>query len=84
MDIATVIGLVAAVCSTFAIVPQVIKAIRTKETKSISLGMYIIVITGVLLWLTYGILKSDVPIILANVIGAILVSTMIFLKIKYG
>jgi len=52
----TVIGLVAAAFTTFAYVPQAVQTIKTKNTKSLSLLMYVIMTIGIVLWLSYGIL----------------------------
>ena len=52
MDPVTVIGLIAAACTTFAYVPQAVKTIKTKDTKSLSLIMYVIMTVGILLWLS--------------------------------
>lgn len=80
----TIIGLIAGICTTFAFVPQVIKTIKIKETKDISLLMYIIITTGILLWVIYGILIKDFPVILANSISFILATIILILKIKNG
>ena len=80
----TIIGLIAGACTTVSILPQVIKTIKIKETKDISLLMYIILILGLLLWTIYGILNKDVPIILANVFTLIFASIVLILKIKHG
>ena len=79
----TIIGLMAAACTTISFLPQAIKIIRTKHTKDLSLGMYTIFTTGILLWLIYGILVRDLPIIAANVITLILTFTILVLKIRY-
>ena len=65
----TLLGLIAATLTTIAFIPQVIKAWLSKSTKDISLIMYALVTTGILLWLIYGILISDIPLIFANVIS---------------
>ena len=83
MDLFTIIGLVAAVCTTISFVPQAIRIIKTKHTKDLSLTMYSILTTGVFLWLAYGILVKDLPIILANGITLIFTATILFLIIKY-
>ncbi|MEF8874854.1 MAG: SemiSWEET transporter, partial [Candidatus Thermoplasmatota archaeon] len=61
----------AATCTTISFLPQAIKVIRTRDTRSLSLPMYIILTTGVLLWLTYGILVNDIPVIAANTVTSI-------------
>jgi MtN3 and saliva related transmembrane protein len=82
MDFVKVIGFVAASLTTFAFFPQAIKVIRTRDTKSISLVMYIVVTVGLMLWLIYGILLNDLPLILANFITLIPAITILVLKIR--
>ena len=77
----TIIGLLAAVCTTIAFLPQVIKTVKTKKTKDISMLMYIILTTGILLWVVYGLLTIDLPIILANSITFVLALIVVMLKI---
>ena len=77
-----IIGLIAAVCTTFAFVPQVIKVWKTKQTKDLSLRMYSIMFLGILLWLVYGIIIDSLSIILANVVTATLVGTILVYVIK--
>lgn len=83
LDIFTLIGLIAATCTTVAFLPQTIRVIRTKQTRDISLGMYIIFSMGTFLWLTYGVMKEDLPIILANFITCGLSMVILRLKLKY-
>jgi len=78
------LGFVAAICTTISFLPQVIKIIKTKETKDISLLMYIILNIGIFLWLIYGFLISEPPIIVANGIVFILGLLILILKIKHG
>lgn len=78
-----ILGLAAAVISTVAFFPQVIKSWQTRETRDISIGSYALIVTGVLLWLMYGFLIDDFPLILANGITFILTSWILVLKIKY-
>ena len=83
MEIITIIGLAAAVCTTISFIPQIYKTIKTKNTKDISLGMYLVLLLGVLLWLTYGILDKSFPIIVSNLVALLLVLIMLVLKLKY-
>ncbi|MCK5169891.1 MAG: SemiSWEET family sugar transporter [Bacteroidales bacterium] len=83
MNLITILGLVAAACTTISFLPQAIKAVRTRQTKDISLGMYTLLTTGIVLWLIYGVIKNDLPIILANGITLVFAATILFLKIKY-
>ena len=60
------IGFIAGTCTTLSLVPQVVKTVRTSETKDISLFMFIILAIGLLFWIFYGVLIKEMPIILAN------------------
>ncbi len=83
MNLMTLIGLAAGFCTTAAFLPQVIKTWKSKSAKDLSLGMYSIFCTGVLLWLIYGIMISDLPIILANAITLILAVSILFFKLTF-
>lgn len=80
MDYIQIIGFGAAVLTTAANIPQAYKIIKTKSTKSISTITYSMLLIGFMLWITYGILDSDLPIILANGISALVTITILFLK----
>ena len=80
----TALGLLAACCTTLSFVPQVVKAVKTGRTADISLGMYAILTTGLLLWLVYGIMLRDLPLILANGVSAALSAVVLSMKIKNG
>ena len=77
-----IIGLIAAVCTTFAFIPQVMKVWKTKQTKDLSLRMYSIMFIGLILWLVYGIRIDSLSIIMANVVTATLVGTILVFIIK--
>ena len=79
----TLIGFLAATCTTLAFLPQVIKTIKSRQTKDVSLWMYLIFTTGLVLWLAYGILIKAPPIIIANVVTLILALWILVLKIKH-
>ena len=76
------IGYVAAALTTISFIPQLIQIIKTKDTKSISLPMYILFVIGIALWLVYGLLRMDWPIIIANIITLITASIILMYKIK--
>jgi MtN3 and saliva related transmembrane protein len=84
MDGTTLIGLIAALCTTASFLPQVIKTLRSKKTKDISLLMYAILTTGIFFWLVYGVLLKDFPLILANVISFSFAVCVLVLKIRHG
>ena len=63
-----VVGTLAAVLTTTAFFPQAIKIIRTRETGGLSLSMYLMLVSGVAMWLFYGLLIGSRPLIVANII----------------
>ncbi|MEJ2697307.1 MAG: SemiSWEET transporter [Candidatus Sulfobium sp.] len=84
MDTATIIGLAAGVFTTISFLPQVIKAWKSKSTRDISIGMYIVLGIGLLLWTIYGFAIESTPIIITNAVGLTLTLLVLLLKIKYG
>ena len=82
MSFAEIIGFVAATLTTLSFYPQAYKIIKTRDTASISLVMYSIINVGLILWLVYGLMIGDMPIILANAFTLITSLTILFLKIK--
>jgi len=81
MEQTTLIGLIAAFCTTAAFIPQVIQIIRTGNVDGISLQMYSIFTFGVSMWLIYGLIVQDLPMILANLITFILAASVLGLTI---
>ena len=84
MDSTTLIGLAAGVFTTISFLPQVIKAWKSKSTRDISAGMYVVLAVGLLLWVFYGFAINSAPIILTNAIGLTLTLLVLLLKLKYG
>ncbi len=82
METTTLIGLIAAFCTTAAFVPQVIQIIRTGNVDGISLQMYAIFTFGVAMWLTYGIIMQDLPMMLANLVTLILAAMVLGLTLR--
>ncbi|KAF0189017.1 MAG: hypothetical protein FD168_1236 [Desulfobulbaceae bacterium] len=83
-DWTTIIGLIAATCTTCSFLPQVVKIWRSKRTNDVSLLMYAILTTGLLLWLVYGLILKDIPLIVANSVSLTLSLCVLVLKIKHG
>jgi len=82
--ITTTIGVLAGICTTGSLLPQVIKTIKRRNTKDISLLMYVLLTIGVLLWVIYGLLIGEFPIVIANGISLLLTVSVLVLKIKHG
>ncbi|MBV5306572.1 MAG: SemiSWEET family sugar transporter [Desulfobulbaceae bacterium] len=83
-DWITIIGLIAATCTTCSFLPQVIKILQSKRTNDVSLLMYAILTTGLFLWLIYGLILKDIPLIVANSVSLALSLCVLVLKIKHG
>jgi MtN3 and saliva related transmembrane protein len=77
-------GYAAALCTTGAYVPQVMKVWRTRATKDISLKMFLVLVTGLALWLAYGVHKGELPLMLANGVTLALAGTILFFKLRHG
>jgi MtN3 and saliva related transmembrane protein len=77
----TLFSYCAATLTTVSFLPQAIKTIKTKDTSSISLGMYIMFTFGVVLWLLYGLGTGQLPIVLSNAITAVLAVIILVFKI---
>ncbi len=77
-------GYLAAAMTSLAFVPQALKTIRTRDTRSISLGMYVVFTIGIAFWLVYGIALQSMPMILSNIVTFMLSATILGLKIKHG
>lgn len=78
------IGGLAATITTLCWVPQALKVIRTRETKAISLVMYLMLATGVALWLVYGLLIHSWPLIGANAVTLLPVLIILGMKLRHG
>ena len=77
----TVLGLLAATCTTLAFVPQAMKSWRTRSTGDLSLKMYVTLVVGVALWLVYGIALGDLPLIAANAVTLVLAGSILYVKL---
>lgn len=82
MDDVTILGLMAGSCSTFALAPQAFKVWRTQAVDQLSIGMLGLMLCGSLLWLLYGIIRSDVSIIWANGVAFLFIVYMFTKKTK--
>ncbi|MDB5262551.1 MAG: hypothetical protein JWQ14_1832 [Adhaeribacter sp.] len=78
-----ILGLVAGACTSTAAVPQLIKTWKTKEVGDVSTKMFLLYVVGMSMWLTYGIFKSDLPIIITNAIALTFHGMMLYFKLKY-
>lgn len=78
------VGYAAAALTTFSFVPQAVKTIRSKDTRGISLWMYVTFTVGIGFWLGYGVVLMSWPMIIANAVTLALSLTILGLKLRYG
>jgi len=79
----TVIGTIAGVLTSIAVVPQVIRTWRTKHAKDLSIWQPLLLIAGMMLWLIYGVMIGDNPLIVANTFSLACYLFLIGMKIVY-
>ena len=84
MSTEIIVSAVAATLTTAAFVPQALHIIRHKETRAISLFMYVSFATGVALWLLFGVMIGNWPIIVSNAITLLLALAIIAMKLRFG
>ena len=84
MDLTTIVGLLAAFCTTVSYVPQLKKCWETGSAGDLSLKMFSILATGIALWVGYGVLKTDYVIILANTISLFFLAGILYFKLREG
>jgi len=79
----TWIGTIAATLTTTAFAPQAVKAWRSRSTADVSLAMFMMLTSGITLWLVYGLLIGDGPLIAANTVTLVLALMILAAKIRY-
>jgi MtN3 and saliva related transmembrane protein len=77
------VGMVAAFCTTVALVPQLVRIWRLRSAREISLNMFVLFSVGVTLWLFYGIEIRSLPVILANAVTLIFSLAILGLKLHF-
>lgn len=77
------IGYAAAAMTTTALIPQLVKVVRTHSAGDISLGMFAVYTTGVACWLTYGFLAHAMPVLIANCVSLVLASAILICKLRF-
>jgi len=82
MNLVDYLGYAAALCTTGAYVPQVLRVWRTRSTEDISLRAFLVLVTGLALWFGYGLWKGDFPMIASNGVTLALASVILYFKLK--
>ena len=78
------LGYVAGVLTVSSFLPQVLRSWRTRQTRDLSLGMFALLTTASGLWMTYGIVTMDIPIIVTNALMVALNGAIAVAKIRYS
>lgn len=83
MNSLDILGLVATAFTTSSFVPQVWRTWKTRDVSGISLPTYAIITVGLALWLVYGLLRADLPLIVANALMVVLTGAITIMKIRF-
>ncbi|MBK5278804.1 MAG: SemiSWEET family sugar transporter [Bacteroidia bacterium] len=83
MNAIQLLGLSAGAFTTISFLPQVLKTWKSRSAKDLSLGMFSFFCVGVVMWLAYGIMMRDIPVIAANLLTLVLASTLLFFKLRF-
>ncbi len=84
MNTQTIIGVIASVCTAVSLFPQLVKIIRERKESDISYWMLAILITGLALWVWYGVMGKDYIIIVSNSISLLINISVLVLNIYFG
>lgn len=77
------IGIVAGVFTALSLLPQLLKLIKTKKAEDISVLYLITLFCGICLWIWYGILRKDLPIVVTNIVSLALNVAILVLGLRY-
>ena len=83
MNLTNLLGIIAGTFTTIAFLPQVVRTWRTKSAEDLSLPTFSLFFTGVCLWLVYGLIRDDLPIILSNIVTLVLSGIVLGLMLVY-
>lgn len=78
------VGSVAATITTLAWLPQILKILRERQARDISLGTTLALALGVFLWIVYGVAIGSLPVIVANTVSFLFIATIVGLKLRFG
>ena len=84
MELASLVGFAAGFLTTIAFVPQVVKIWRSKSAQDVSLVTFLAFTAGVALWLVFGILQKELPIVVWNAVTLVLAGAILAMKLRFG
>jgi MtN3 and saliva related transmembrane protein len=82
--LADVVGTGAGLCSMASFIPQIVKIVRERDAGGVSLRMYLVTVTGFVLWTSYGVLTGSWPVWLSNAVNLMLAGTILGLRARLG
>jgi MtN3 and saliva related transmembrane protein len=83
MDLISITGIGASICTATASIPQLVKIVTYKKANDISLMMLLVLTTGLGLWILYGILKKDIILMVANAIPFVVNVLIVIFYFRY-
>jgi MtN3 and saliva related transmembrane protein len=83
MDNVQLVGILAGFFTAVSLIPQIVKIVREKKSEDISFTYLAILLTGLALWIVYGVMREDVPVIVTNVGSVIINLITVGVGIKY-
>jgi len=84
LTLAEGLGLLAGALVTCSLIPQLVRVFKLRSAREISLLFTVLLLVGLITWIMYGVFLELVPVVLWNVIGAVLVALLLYAKLKYG
>ncbi|MBD0278367.1 MAG: SemiSWEET transporter [Flavisolibacter sp.] len=84
MNWTQVIGIAAGVLTGVSMLPQLIKIIKEKEAENVSIAMLVVLLSGLALWISYGLLREDWPIIVTNCFSFLVNMLTLVFRIRYS
>jgi MtN3 and saliva related transmembrane protein len=84
MESQQILGIVAGIFTSTSLVPQLVKIIKEKDASNVSVLMLLVLMTGLALWIWYGIEKKDTPIIATNAFSILVNILLLFFRFRYG
>jgi MtN3 and saliva related transmembrane protein len=79
-----ILGYLGGLLTTFCYLPQIIRVFRLKSAREISTSFTVLLLTGIIIWLIYGIWLNIVPIIVWNIFAIGIVGTLLYAKLRFG
>lgn len=78
------IGIVAGVLTAISMLPQLVKVVKEKHVEDLSIAMLLSLIAGLVLWVVYGFIRKDQPLIYTNMFSVAVNLALVFFRVKYS